>query len=591
MDETTRNFSSERARRRAARAHLNQGATLLPWNSDARFKALVQNSTDIITIHDATGTTIFESPSASRVLGRPPGTLIGHRPFESIHPRDLARVREAFDSVVQHGQEMAPVEFRYRHANGSWIWLEAVGNNLIDLPGVGGVVLTSRDITRRKAAEGRIEYLAHHDFLTDLPNRALMRDRLDIALSQALRWHHTVAALFIDLDRFKVVNDTLGHAVADVVLQRVAERLKHCTREGDTVARVGGDEFMVVLPNLASPQGAAAVAQKVLRELEEPMQINGREVFVSGSIGISVFPADTTNGDALIQNADTAMYSAKRLGRNSYQFYTADLNAEMQERLAIEQGLRLAEQRNELHLVYQPKIDLGSRKIIGVEALLRWHSAKLGPISPDRFIPIAEETGLIAPIGEWVLRTACRTIRQWRDEGIEMPVAVNLSARQFRAPNLADTINGILSEFDVPPEFLEIEITESDVMENAESAIATLGQLKAKGVNISIDDFGTGYSSLSYLKRFPLDTLKIDRSFISNVATDSDDAAIVAAIIALANSLELKVVAEGVETEAQVEFLNRCGCDFAQGYLFSSPVAPEKIPALLDTNAAPNAAS
>ncbi len=591
MDETTRNLSSERARRRAARAYLNQGATLLPWNSDARFKALVQNSTDIITIHDATGTTIFESPSASRVLGRPTGALIGHRPFESIHPRDLARVREAFDSVVQGGHEMAPVEFRYRHASGSWIWLEAVGNNLIDLPGVGGVVLTSRDITRRKAAEGRIEYLAHHDFLTDLPNRALMRDRLDIALSQALRWHHTVAALFIDLDRFKVVNDTLGHAVADVVLQRVAERLKHCTREGDTVARVGGDEFMVVLPNLASPQGAAAVAQKVLRELEEPMQISGREVFVSGSIGISVFPADTTSADALIQNADTAMYSAKRLGRNSYQFYTADLNAEMQERLAIEQGLRLAEQRNELHLVYQPKIDLSSRKIIGVEALVRWHSAKLGLISPDRFIPIAEETGLIAPIGEWVLRTACRTIRQWRDEGIEMPVAVNLSARQFRAPNLADTINSILSEFDVSSQFLEIEITESNVMENAESAIATLGLLKANGVNISIDDFGTGYSSLSYLKRFPLDTLKIDRSFISNVATDSDDAAIVAAIIALANSLELKVVAEGVETEAQVEFLNRCRCDFAQGYLFSSPVAPEKIPALLDTNAAPNAAS
>ena len=234
---------------------------------------------------------------------------------------------------------------------------------------------------------------------------------------------------------------------------------------------------------------------------------------------------------------------------------------------------------------------MSSRKIIGVEALVRWHSAKLGLISPDRFIPIAEETGLIAPIGEWVLRTACRTIRQWRDEGIEMPVAVNLSARQFRAPNLADTINSILSEFDVSSQFLEIEITESDVMENAESAIATLGLLKANGVNISIDDFGTGYSSLSYLKRFPLDTLKIDRSFISNVATDSDDAAIVAAIIALANSLELKVVAEGVETEAQVEFLNRCGCDFAQGYLFSSPVAPEKIPALLDTNAAPNAAS
>jgi diguanylate cyclase (GGDEF)-like protein/PAS domain S-box-containing protein len=551
---------------------MSQGEMMLPWTTDARFKALVQNSADIITIHDANGITSFESPSASAVLGRAPGALIGHSPFESIHPRDVARAREAFDLVI-NGEARSPAfEFRYRHANGSWIWLEALGNNLLDYPGIGGVVLTSRDISHRKAAEGRIQYLAHHDFLTGLPNRTLMCDRLTVALAQARRWTHVVAVLFINLDRFKVVNDTLGYTAGDAVLQQVAVRVKYCTREGDTVARLGGDEFMIVLPNLTSPQDAASVAQKVVQEFARPMQVDGQDLVVSASIGVSLFPADATRADDLVQNADTAMYSAKELGRNRYRFYTADLNVQTQERLAIEQGLRVAEQHKELRLLYQPKIDLGSRAIIGVEALLRWHHPSLGLISPVRFIPVAEETGLIVPIGEWVLRTACRQIREWRDKGIRLPVAVNLSARQFRECNLAQTIDRIRSEAGIAPEYLEIEITESDAMVDAESAIATLSQMKANGVSISIDDFGTGYSSLSYLKRFPIDTLKIDRSFIDNVATDGDYGAIVKAIIALAHSLDLKVVAEGIETEGQAEFLNRAGCDFAQGFLFSPPV-------------------
>jgi diguanylate cyclase (GGDEF)-like protein/PAS domain S-box-containing protein len=551
-------------------------------DTDARFRALVQNSADIITIHDAKGVTTFESPSASRILGYRPGQLIGRTPFESIHPRDVARAREAFEMVLNGEDQPAPVEFRFRRADGSWIHLEAVGTNLLEYPGIGGVVLTSRDVTQRRIAEERIQYLAHHDTLTDLPNRALMRDRLQVSLAQAQRWHYVVAALFVDLDRFKLVNDTLGHAAGDRLLQEVATRLGRCTREGDTVARLGGDEFMVILPNLSHPQGAATVAQKILHALVKPVAIDGQEVFASASIGVSLFPADAATADDLIRNADAAMYSAKRMGRNNCQFYTADLNAQMQERLAIEHGLRLAQQRNELHLLYQPKVDLASRRIIGVEALVRWHHPSLGLISPDRFIPIAEETGLIVPIGEWVLRTACQKIRDWRDQGIELPVAVNLSARQFRQRNLAQTINDILSETGVPPSYLEIEITESDVMENAESAIATLDELKARGVNISIDDFGTGYSSLSYLKRFPLDILKIDRSFVRDIAFDSDDAAIVEAIIALARSLDIKVVAEGVERESQVVFLNRSGCDFAQGYLFSPPVKAGEIGKLLD---------
>jgi diguanylate cyclase (GGDEF)-like protein/PAS domain S-box-containing protein len=566
----------------SSRARATRSPVAVPKDSDARFKALVQNSADIITIHDANGTTTFESPSAARMLGWPPGALIGHSPWESVHPRDVARVRKAFDIVVHGRSQPVPIEFRYRHANGSWIWLEAVGNNLLDYPHVRGVVLTSRDITRRKAAERRIEHLAHHDFLTDLPNRSLLRDRLDVALAQARRDGQLVAALFIDLDRLKVVNDTLGHAAGDRMLREAAARLAGCTREGDTVARLGGDEFMVVLPNLDDARGAAVAAQKIRESLAQVTELNGQEVFVSASIGVSLFPADAADAETLIRNADAAMYSAKRHGGDNYQFYTADLNVQVQERLAIEQGLRVARERNEFSLVYQPKIDLESGRMIGVEALLRWQHPSVGLISPGRFIPLAEETGLIIPIGEWVLRTACEQIRAWRDAGIELPVAVNLSACQFRQRNLAHTIHRILSETGVPPKCLELEITESDVMENAEIAIATLDELKARGVSISVDDFGTGYSSLSYLKRFPLDVLKIDRSFVRDIAVDSDDAAIVEAIIALARSLEIKVVAEGVETEDQMAFLNRAGCDYAQGYLFSQPVESGQIPALLE---------
>jgi len=565
----------------SSRAWLRKRRAGVSSESDARFRALVQNAADIITIHDASGVTTFEAPSASRVLGHPPGALIGHSPFESIHPRDLVCVRKAFEIVVRGKVQPVPIEFRYRHANGTWIWLEAVGSNLLDAPHVQGVVLTTRDITLRKAAERRIEHLAQHDLLTDLPNRTLLRDRLEVALAQARRHGHVVAAMLIDLDRLKVVNDTLGHNAGDRILQFAATRLMECTRDGDTVARLGSDEFVVVLPRLSDPRGAAAAAQKIRASLARPSELDGQEVFVSASIGISLFPNDAADGEELIRNADAAMYCARRQGGDSYRFYTADLNFQAQERLAIEQGLRVAEQRNQLHVLYQPKVDLGTGRIIGVEALLRWQHPGFGLVSPDRFIPVAEETGLIVPIGEWVLRTACQQIRTWRDLGIELRVAVNLSACQFRQRNLAETINRILSETGVPPQFLEIEITESDVMENAETAIATLDELKARGISISVDDFGTGYSSLSYLKRFPLDVLKIDRSFVRDIAVDSNDAAIVEAIIALARSLGIKVVAEGVETESQKEFLSRSGCDYAQGYLYSRPVPPDQITALL----------
>lgn len=548
-----------------------------PTDTDARFKALVQNSADIITIHDLDGRTVFESPAASRVLGYGPGRLIGRSPFDSIHPRDVGRVREVFAQVVRGEVQPAPVEFRFRRADGSWIYLEGVGTNLLHYPGIQGVVLTSRDITQRKLAEERIQYLSQHDTLTDLPNRLLMRDRLNISLAQAQRWDQLVAALLIDLDRFKILNDTFGPAVGDEILREMAQRLRQCTREGDTVARLGGDEFMILLPNLLNPQGAASVAQKVLRSVATPLRVDGQDIVMSASVGVSLFPNDARDPDDLIRNADTAMYSAKRMGRNNYQFYTDDLNLQMRERLVIEHGLRLAEQRKELRLLYQPRIALDRRTVAGLEALVRWHHPTLGLIAPDRFIPVAEETGLIVPIGEWVLRTACEQIRTWRDEGLDLRVSVNLSARQFRQEHLAQDIYRILSETGIPPSYLELEITESDVMENAESAISTLDELKAKGVDISIDDFGTGYSSLSYLKRFPLDVVKIDRSFVRDVPTSQDDAAIVGAIIALARSMGIRVVAEGVETQSQADFLSLGRCDFAQGYYFSPPLPPGEI--------------
>lgn len=552
-----------------------------PEDTDARFRALVQNSADIITIHDQNGVTVFVSPAASRVLGYPPGQLIGRSPFESIHPRDAGRIRDQFEQVLRGKQQTTPLEFRFRRADGSWIYLEAIGTNLVHYPGIEGIVLTTRDITQRKLADERIQYLAHHDTLTNLPNRALMLDRLQVSLAQAQRWGQAVAALLVDLDRFKVLNDTFGPAHGDEILRQMGNRLKQCTREGDTVARLGGDEFMVLLPNLAGPQGAASVAEKILQGIARPLHVNGQEVFLSASIGLSLFPDDAKNADELIRNADTAMYSAKRLGRNNYQFFTHDLNLQMQERLFIEHGLRVAEQRKELRLLYQPKIKLGERIITGLEALVRWHHPSLGLIFPERFIPIAEDTGLIVPIGEWVLRSACEQIRTWRDDGLHLVVAVNLSARQFRQENLAQTICNILTETGVSANYLELEITESDIMQNAESAIATLEELKAKGITISIDDFGTGYSSLSYLKRLPLDILKIDRSFVRDIPADHDDAAIVCAIIALARSMDMKVVAEGVESRSQAKFLFQSGCDFAQGYYFSPPVAPEEVRTVL----------
>jgi len=425
----------------------------------------------------------------------------------------------------------------------------------------------------RKQAESNLTFFANHDALTSLPNRFMFNERLTQALARAQRQDTMVAVMFLDLDRFKVINDTLGHDAGDRLLIELATQLRGCLRENDTIARQGGDEFVVLVEDINDPNQVTGVAQKILETVAEAHVLGGQELHITASIGISVYPNEGADVQALLKNADIAMYRAKEQGKNNFQFYSAEMNQHTFERLALETSLRRAIEREEFLLHYQPKVDLRSGRITGVEALVRWRHPELGMVSPAQFIPLAEETGLIAPIGDWVLRTACVEARRWVAAGIsEITVAVNLSARQFAREDLAENIKSVLLESGLEARFLEIEITESTVMHNAKSAAGILQQLKDLGIRVAIDDFGTGYSSLGYLKRFPIDSVKVDRSFILDIPHDNDDVAITRAVIAMAHSLRLKVIAEGVETEDQYQFLRNHDCDEMQGYYFSQPL-------------------
>jgi diguanylate cyclase (GGDEF)-like protein/PAS domain S-box-containing protein len=455
-------------------------------------------------------------------------------------------------------------------------------------------VHVTRDITERKQAEEQIRFLAYYDNLTRLPNRTFYKELLTRALIYATRHKKTMAVLFVDLDSFKRVNDTLGHAVGDQLLQAVAERLLNATRKSDyvarsddedtinTVSRLGGDEFIVLLNEIVHAYDATVVARRILADLSKPFILGGNEVFVTASIGISLYPADGKEAETLLKNADIAMYSAKEHGKNNFQFYAETMNATAFERLTIENELRKALERGGLVLYYQPKVDISSRKIIGMEALLRWNHPVRGLVLPDEFLPLAEETGLIVPIGEWALRSACMQNKAWQTAGLRrIPISVNISRRQFEQQNLRENILKALQDAGLAANFLELEITESTIMPNPDKAASLLRALKAAGIKISIDSFGTGYSSLDQLRRMPLDFLKIDRSFIINISAKAEDADITRAIIALAHSLKLKVIAEGVETEEQFAFLRELGCNEARGYLFSKPVPAEECAQLI----------
>ena len=438
------------------------------------------------------------------------------------------------------------------------------------------------DLEERKRVELSIRHMAHHDALTGLPNRTLFRDRLTHAMAQADRYHQKLAVLFLDLDRFKAINDTLGHNVGDQLLKIAAERLRSCVRDCDTVARLGGDEFTVIVDDIMEVQDAAVVAQKILDTLSQPFNLHGHEVFISVSVGITLYPTDDESADNLLRNADSAMYRAKEYGRNNYQFYVADMNVKARARLMLESSLRRALDRGEFTLYYQPRVDLFSGRVIGAEALLRWRHPEMGLVPPVEFIPILEETGMIIPVGDWVLRQASQQNRIWQDMGLPpIRMAVNLSVRQFIQKDLAESVLRILEQVGLSPEYMELEITEDLLLEHNQTNIITLTKLRNQGIHISIDDFGTGYSSLSYLKRLPIDTLKIDQSFVRDIDTDPDNKAIASAIIAMANSLHLNVLAEGVETDEQLAFLRAQGCNEIQGFSFSHPLPAEEFERLL----------
>jgi diguanylate cyclase (GGDEF)-like protein len=456
---------------------------------------------------------------------------------------------------------------------------------LVKGEGGGSLLMRSmRYAIERKQTEERLAYLAQYDHLTGLANRALFRDRLDQALARAERNNQRLALMFLDLDHFKSINDTLGHDVGDQLLEEVARRLKSCVRKTDTVARIGGDEFTVILEGITSNQDPIIVAQKIIDKLSPSFILAGQEIFSGISIGITVYPDDGETARELLKYADRAMYRAKDLGCNNYQFYAADLNLRATERLTFRNSLYHALDRDQFQLYYQPQVEVGTGNIVGVEALLRWQLPQFGILRPDRFIGIAEETELITPIGEWVLRTACEKCQEWLDSGFPpFNIAVNISARQFRSRELASMIEGILRETGLDPRRLELELTEGTLMENTDISITTLTHLKDMGVRISVDDFGTGYCSLSYLRRFPLDSLKIAQPFVNDITLSSDDAAISLAIIALAHSLRLSVIAEGVETKEQLAILKGQGCDIAQGFLFSHPLPDHKVEQVLAT--------
>jgi diguanylate cyclase (GGDEF)-like protein len=410
----------------------------------------------------------------------------------------------------------------------------------------------------------------------------LCYDRLKQALNHASRHEKTAAVLFVDLDHFKTVNDTMGHASGDTLLREVARRLVKSVRAEDTCARIGGDEFVVILPELPKAQDASLVAQKILAGLAVPMNLDGQDVYVSASIGVAIYPTDGLDDETLLRNADAAMFRAKQVGRNNFQFYAASMNEHAMAKLQMQNDLRRALDRNEFVLHYQPKFSLGNASMTGLEALLRWQRADGQLVSPAEFVPVLEDTGLIIPVGDWIIDATCAQIRAWKDAGLQaLPVAVNLSVKQFLSHDIAEVIEQTLQKHELEADLFEVEITESDAMENQDEVIATLQRLRERGIRVAVDDFGTGYSSLGYLKRLPLDSLKLDRSFVTGLPTDSDDVSIARAVIAMAHSLGLKVVAEGVETQDQREFLAQQGCDQMQGFLLSRPVSAEACASLL----------
>ncbi|CAG7627820.1 hypothetical protein PAESOLCIP111_02956 [Paenibacillus solanacearum] len=551
--------------------------------SEEKYRLITENSSDLISVIHADGSFAYCSPSHKDLLGYDPTAMPSRDMLQWIHEKDRQNVYDSFRSLLAEGQAVSPLEYRVRALNGEYYCVETTINPIVAQAAddVQRLVLITRDITERKKSEQAIYHLAYHDTLTDLPNRRLFMDRLRKETGRAKRIGTLLAVLFLDLDRFKNINDSLGHEMGDLILIETAKRLRDCVRPDDLVARFAGDEFIILLTDLMSVSEVETVSEHIQASLQVPFQLGAQSQHISCSLGIAMYPSDGRNPDELLKRADMALYAVKERGRKGYSFFHHEMEERSLERSLLENELQKAIHLEQFHIDYQPKVDLATGQLTGMEALVRWIHPELGRIAPNKFIPIAEETGLIIPLGEWVLRKGCAQNKVWQNQGYPpLKLSVNLSARQFYQADLLDQIRDILDETGLEPQWLELEVTES-IFADIDDAAVILQKIRNLGVNMSIDDFGTGYSSFSYIKHLPIDTLKIDASFIRDIHQNKESHAIVRAILSLAQTLNLNVIAEGVESTEQVAVLSEGGCHQAQGYLFSKPISSEHFEKML----------
>jgi len=557
-------------------------------SSEERFRSLVRNAADIILIVGADGTIIYESPAVLPVLGYYPEARQGSSAFEVVHPSDVDSIRALFTDIVATAGAQVTADFRARHADGSWRWLGATAKNLLAEPSVGGIVVNYHDITERRSLEEQLRYQAFHDSLSGLPNRALFMDRLEHALTRTRRDPRPLAVLFLDLDDFKAVNDSLGHMCGDELLLRVAERLTRSLREADTAARMGGDEFAILLEDATEGSAPIQVAERILEALRSPFEVQGQDVRIHGSIGIALYAGPEQTADELLRHADVAMYAAKNQGKDRLTVFQPGLHDATIDRHQLKADMHAAFEGGQFSLVYQPIVELENGAITGAEALLRWRHPQRGQVGPAEFIPLAEESGLIVQLGRWVLVEACRQARAWQDQSMgSMTISVNLSGRQLEQPDLVDDVASALAQSSLDPRLLTLEITESVLLRDVEMVIARLRALKELGVRLAIDDFGTGYSSLSYLRQFPVDVLKIDRSFVVGVDGGEAALALVRSIVSLGQTMGLVTVAEGIEDVSQLDGLRSAGARYGQGYLYARPMESWAISEILAAETAP----